>query len=137
MTRATRSDRPVQESLFQAAAQLERAIDAASPNADWFASARAAIRTCTLAVEKHLANAVAMGTTLNESEPRLLPSLEKLEAALAGLLVELWEMKGEIPSQLAPSFVSRLRELLRDVRHLASEEFDLAWEMFNPPGGHE
>ena len=52
MTSSTRSSEPVRESLFRAAAQLERATDGPHPGSEaWYGEVRSAIRGCTLAVE--------------------------------------------------------------------------------------
>jgi hypothetical protein len=126
--------REEQASLFRAVQQLETVLAARRDDDRWYASARAALRGCTLAVEHALDSLTGpdgLALSVVEDEPRLIPELERLEASLAKLLVELWETKGH---PQADGFAARLDDLARGMRHAASETFELVYEALNSPG---
>lgn len=131
--------RPREESLFRAVQELEQAIAAPNGGEEWYAHVRAALRRCILAVETRLDSLIGPGgmeAQITRNEPRLIPALDKLEAALASLLVEFWETKGQ-PSSIATAGIGRLEDLLRQVREIAGNEYMLVHEAFNAPGGEE
>jgi len=132
-----RRRRPEQESLFFAGEALGRVIASEAPTDEWFASAHAALRDCTLAVETqlHALNSPGgIGGDVRRGEPRLLPALGKLEAALARLLVDFWEAEA-IPANGRPVFVPRLQALANELRDLANQEWNFVYDVQNEPGG--
>jgi hypothetical protein len=133
----TRRRRPEQESLFFASQALERVIAEESSTEAWFASAHGALRDCTLAVETqlHALNSPGgIGGDVKRNEPRLLPALGRLEAALARLLVDFWEAEA-IPATARPLFVPRLQALADELRDLANQEWNFVYDVQNEPGG--
>lgn len=130
---------PSQESLFRAAAQLEAAIQHPAATPAWYQDVHAAIRSCVLAIEYHLDSLFGpqgVGHEVREREPRLLPDLERLEAQLARALLDAWEAKALAPA-VDPEFLGRLKELILDVRAVASHEFNLVHETFRPTPGED
>lgn len=135
----TTGTRPREDSLYRAAQELERAVRAADGGAEWYAAVRGALRRCILAVETRLDSLVGPGgmeAEIVRNEPRLIPALDRLEAALAALLVEFWETKGQPPS-IASADTGRLEDLLQQVLEIAGNEYMLVHEAFNAPGGEE
>lgn len=129
-------ERMRQESMFAAARLLEEAVAVPRGEASWYGGVRAALRACTVAVEARLDNVTgAGGQALRTQEPRLLPALERLEAALAQLLVEFWAAKGDV-HELAYDHDARLSQLVEAMRAVAGDEFALVHEVFNEPGQH-
>lgn len=130
--------RPHEDSLFRAAQELEEAMNAPG-GAAWHAHVRDALRQCILALETrldYLLGPRGMEAEIVRDEPRLIPALDRLEAALAALLVDFWETKGQPPS-VAEDETLRLQELLRHLREVAGNEFMLVHEAFNAPGGED
>lgn len=130
--------RPHEDSLFRAAQELEEAINAPGGGA-WHVNVRDALRKCILAVETrldYLLGPKGMEAEIARDEPRLIPALDRLEAALAGLLVDFWETKGQQTSR-AEEETLRLQELLRHLREVAGNEFMLVHEAFNTTGGED
>ncbi len=132
---AGRDRAPREDSLFRAADELEKAANASPSDPEWYPAVRTALRTATLAVEARL-NSVASEKSVAREHPRIIPALEQLEATLARLLVETWEAKAH-PDSLQPGFATQLRSLQGQMREAAGQEFALAREPFNEPGGHE
>jgi hypothetical protein len=124
-----------EDSLFKAAERLDRAAHASQLDAEWYAEVRTALRSATVAVEARL-HSLAGARALAREHPRLIPALEQLEATLARLLIETWEAKGAAAA-LQPGFVARVHALVDQMRDAAGQEFALASEPFNEPGGHE
>ncbi len=132
----TVSGHRLEGSLFRAADALASAIDAPPDAPAWDAGIRAALRRATLAVEARLDSLLAADGTATEialNEPRLLPALDRLEGALAGLLVDVWEARGQ-PSALGPGFIARLARLVDEMRHIAGSEYALVLESLNATG---
>jgi hypothetical protein len=123
------------ESLRYAASLLESAANAAHDDDGHVSRCREATREATLAIERHLGNLAGEGGLVEElrmSDPRLLPVLEKHEALLAQLLVDVWRFREDPPSVDA-SYVDRLGSLGRRAHSIANDEIDLLYESFNSP----
>lgn len=122
------------ESLRYAASLLEAA--AASAHDDGHvARCREATREATLAIERHLGHLAGEGGLVEElrmNDPRLLPVLEKHEATLAQLLVDVWHFREDPPSAEA-RYVDKLGALGRRAHAIANDEIDLLYESFNAP----
>ena len=123
------------ESLRYAASLLESAANLAQDDDGHVARCREATREATLAIERHLGHLASEGGLVEElrmSDPRLLPVLEKHEASLAQLLVEVWEFRQDPPSVDA-RYVERLGALGRRGHEIANDEIELLYESFNSP----
>jgi hypothetical protein len=132
-------DTPIRDPLFQAAEMLESVAANPSPDQQWHAEVRRAIRAGAVAIERHmdlLLSADGMAEEIASEQPRLIHALGELEASHARLLVELWETRQAEPG-LAPNgaVVGRLRRLARQMRHVAAQEIDLFYESLNEPAG--
>ena len=126
----------VRESLFRAAKQLDDAAEAYRPDHEWQLQARRAVRASIVAVERHLDTTFGSDGLADEvihEEPRLLPAIERLEADLARVLIQLWEADYAASTE-RPAFVQKLRGLAGAVRAAGAEEFTLLHEFFNEPG---
>ena len=124
-------------SLFEAAQRLREAASLPSTSENWLAEAQAAVRHCTFAVEAALDNLTATDGLRGEvqfREPRLIPALERLEAAMATMLLEFWQAKTR---RATPEFVQRLGLLAVALRAAATDAFELAHEALISPSGEE
>ncbi len=122
-------------SLFDAAQRLREAASLPTTSENWLADAQAAVRSCTIAVEAALDNLVAadgFGVEVQFREPRLIPALERLEAAMATMLLEFWQAKTR---RTTPEFVQRLSLLSIALRAAATDAFELAHEAMISPSG--
>ncbi len=123
------------DSLFRAAAQLERAVAAPYDRLSK-ARVRAAIRACIIAVETRL-DAILTSDGLAHDiavrEPRLLTELERLENQLAHYLIELWEFG--VADR--PNLAARLGTLAADLRSVAGLEFDLVHDVLEGPSSQD
>lgn len=122
------------ESLRYAASLLESAASSAHDDGH-VSRCREATREATLAIERHLGHLASEGGMVEElrlKDPRLLPVLEKHEALLAQLLVDVWHFREDPPSAEA-SYVERLGSLGRRAHSIANDEIDLLYESFNSP----
>lgn len=128
-----------QESLLEATLRLEQVIAAAPPADPWYAELRSAIQACTLALEYHLDaldGAEGMRDWIGREEPRLMPRLERLGAALNHLLLEFWEAK-EVAAHPRVTLVQPLSELASELRQVADGSFDLVHESLIPIGAED
>lgn len=136
--RVERKRRPEQESLFLAGKRLAAVASGDDRPEAWLAAAHDALRDCISAVEAQLLalrSPSGVGGEISRDEPRLIPSLDRLEAALARLLVDFWEARAIAPSS-RPLFAPRLASLAEEMRQVADEEWDLLYEAQNEPGEH-
>jgi hypothetical protein len=123
------------ESLRYAASLLEAAANSAHDDDGHVARCREATREATLAIERHLGHLAGEGGLVEElrmNDPRLLPVLEKHEASLAQLLVDVWQFREDPPS-VDRNYVERLAGLGRKAHSIANDEIDLLYESFNSP----
>lgn len=117
-----------QVSLFDAAQRLKEAASLPTTSDRWLGDAQAAVRNCTFAVEAALDNLTAPDGLRGEvhfREPRLIPALERLEAAMATMLLEFWQAKTR---RATPDYVQRLGLLAIALRAAATDAFELAHE---------
>jgi hypothetical protein len=126
-----------QQSLMQAIVSLEGAVASSSLANPWYVHVREAVRACALALEHDLDSidgAHGMRESVGRFEPRLLPSLEKLEGALAQALIETWRAN-EIAARAQSGLEQQLTELAGELRSIAEREFDLWQAALTIPGG--
>lgn len=126
-----------QTSLFEAAQRLKEAASLPTTSDRWLAEAQAAVRNCTFAVEAALDNLTSADGLRGEvqfREPRLIPALERLEAAMATMLLEFWQAKTRRPT---PDFGQRLGLLAVALRAAATDAFELAHQALISPSGEE
>lgn len=124
-------------SLFEAAQRLQEAASLPTTSDRWLAQAQSAVRHCTFAIEAALDNLSApdgLGGEVQFREPRLIPSLERLEAAMATMLLEFWQAKAR---RATPDFVQRLSLLAVALRAAATDAFELAHEAQISPAGED
>ena len=124
MGHARELGRPTYESLSNAAAELRR-VSETNVSDHWLGSARAAVRTAAVAIEQELGALAAsdgLSNKITDDEPRLIPSLEKLQASLSATLVELWEG--------AAGGSAELGVLAKRVQALAEQTFSLIHELY-------
>ncbi len=122
-------------SLFEAAQRLREAASLPTTSENWLAEAQGAVRSCTIAVEAALDNLMAadgFGADVQFREPRLIPALERLEAAMATMLLEFWQAKTR---RTTTEFVQRLSLLAVALRAAATDAFELAHEAMISPAG--
>jgi hypothetical protein len=127
---------PADRSLFAAADLLDDLATVSGESADWSRRVRVALRAGTAAVEACLDDFVGrdgLATEIAGESPRLIYATGSLEAALARLLVDLWESEvdGAAPD---PGFARRLHRLAVQMRHLGNRELELLWESLIQPG---
>jgi len=125
----------IEPSLFNAAELLDRTVAADPADPGWYASVRAALRKCTLAVEYQLDNLASqegLGSFATE-EPRLGPALGRLERELAALLLLVWNA-ALADGRPTPEFLDRLRAMSAMLRQAGAHEFDFVHDAFNPTG---
>jgi hypothetical protein len=127
----------LENSIRQAATQIDDVADNPSPSESWHSSVDAAIRKAILAIERHFGDLAGEDGLIHEiqtDDPRLIGTLERHEAALARLLVEMWETREAVTSA-DEEHVERLRWLAGQLRHCANREITILYETFNPPPG--
>ena len=129
--------RLAQESLLHGIRSLETALAVASVAQPWHSSIREALRDCTLALEHSLDTLDAAGGMrehVTQSEPGLLPCIERLEGALSEALVEAWQAQ-ECADQARARLERLLERLASALRTIAEQEFDLVHSSLIRPGG--
>jgi hypothetical protein len=124
-----------EQSIRQAATKLEDVAERAASSDTWYSEVRTALRSASLAIERHFGGIAGDGGLIEELStegPRLLGTLAQHEASLARLLVEVWDTSTETPGA-NEQFVERLRWLAGQLRRCANEEIALLYESFNEP----
>lgn len=136
---AALGDRPTPPSLFEATTYLEQVIASAPSFQPWYAELRHAIQSCAFAVEHELDGLTGSNNRWDEvarDQPRLIPQIERLKTMLNGLLVDLWEAKGDaIPPDT--ELIRAMRRLSGAMHHAASKDVDIFYEWLVPIGGED
>lgn len=131
--------RPAVPSLFEATSYLEQVVAAVPSFQPWYAELRHAIQTCALAVESELDSLSGSDGRWGEvtrDQPRLIPQIERLKTTLNGLLVDLWEAKGDaVPPDT--DLIRAMRRLSSAMHHAASKDIDIFYEWLVPIGGED
>lgn len=111
------------ESLRYAARLLEEAAGAQHGDEGWSSRSREATRQATLAIEAHLGYLGGHDGLVRElqmRDPRLLPELERHEASLARLLVDVWQFR-ELPPTHDDGYTERMGLLARRAHSIAND----------------
>lgn len=127
------NDRIDHPSMQAAAAEIKR-VSTLPLGPIWLEEARGAVRMAMRAAEEELgaiAGVDGFGEQVIGDAPRLLPRIERLEAGLAGLLVDLWQAKQTVQDGTGGE---QLAALARKLQALAENGFALAYESLMETG---